>query len=91
MVPGFLQSVGHTIFRMGGSSGDGVKSEGEETGPMRLGHSGEPLYTTLAGHPVSDDNHRYGCVPCRYSAILNHSAFERSGCLAAAIVISQIL
>ena len=59
MAPGFLQSVGHTIFRMGGAGGDGVTSEGEYTGPMRLGHSGEPLYTTLVGHPVSDDNHRY--------------------------------
>lgn len=57
MAPGFLQSVGHTIFRIGGSSGGGVKSEGEDAGPMRLGHSGEPLYTTLGGHPVSDDNH----------------------------------
>jgi hypothetical protein len=58
MTPGFLQSVGHTIFRIGGG-GDGNATRPEDSGPLRLGHSGEPLYTTLAGHPVSDDNNRY--------------------------------
>ena len=60
MAPGFLQSVGHTIFRMGGiGDGSGRSEPAEDSGPLRLGHSGEPLYSTLAGHPVSDDNHRY--------------------------------
>lgn len=40
----------------GGDSNGKSSSKNEE---IRRGSSGEPLYTTLAGHPVSDDNNRY--------------------------------
>ncbi|XP_024402014.1 uncharacterized protein [Physcomitrium patens] len=57
MAPGFLNYVGHTIFRFGGGGdGNGKSGATEDDEPLRLGHSGEPLYTTLGGHPVSDDN-----------------------------------
>lgn len=60
MAPGFLNYVGHTIFRFGGGGdGNGKSGATEDDEPLRLGHSGEPLYTTLGGHPVSDDNNRY--------------------------------
>ncbi len=40
----------------GGDSNGKSSSKNEE---IRRGSSGEPLYTTLAGHPVTDDNNRY--------------------------------
>jgi catalase len=55
MAPGFLQNVRHGIFNLGSGNGNGRTAGADDPEP-RLGHSGEPLYTTLAGHPVSDDN-----------------------------------
>lgn len=57
MAPGFLQNVRHGIFNLGSGNGNGRTAGADDPEP-RLGHSGEPLYTTLAGHPVSDDNNR---------------------------------
>ncbi len=53
---GFVAGCVRAMSLFGGDSNGKSSSQNEE---IRRGSSGEPLYTTLAGHPVSDDNNRY--------------------------------
>ncbi len=53
---GFVAGCVRAMSLFGGDSNGKSSSQNEE---IRRGSSGEPLYTTLAGHPVTDDNNRY--------------------------------
>lgn len=55
--PGVLQSGPIVGMSTGNGNGTG-KTSGAPSGEPRLGSHGCPLYTTLAGIPVSDDNNR---------------------------------
>jgi catalase len=50
---GFVAGCVRAMSLFGGDSNGKSSSQNEE---IRRGSSGEPLYTTLAGHPVTDDN-----------------------------------
>jgi len=57
---GALQPAGQQVVlaMSGNEKGNGTGKSGA-SGEPRLGSNGCPLYTTLAGIPVSDDNNRY--------------------------------
>ena len=57
---GSVPSAGQTTRMSGNGNGTG-KSGAPGSAEPRLGNSGCPLYTTLGGHPVPDDNNRY-CI-----------------------------
>ena len=78
MVPGrtgnWLQSVRNGMTGLGGTQNGGSAPKDNE---MRLGKSGEPLYTTLGGHPVSDDNNRYCLLSINWKVRLEYLLFRR--------------
>lgn len=69
----WLQSVRNGI--MGGTQNGGSAPKDNE---VRLGKSGKPLYTTLGGHPVSDDNNRYCLLP-RNGKVMSECLLSRRG------------